>query len=100
MEAEACSDHIHMLVSMSVSQFMGYLKGKSSLMIFDRYAKERTTILSAPATVRILWAITTTVLSAIRRERDVCIKVSFSTFREAVASSKRIIGAFLEMHGQ
>ena len=36
------SDHIHMLVSippnLSVSQFMGYLKGKSSLMIFDRHA--------------------------------------------------------------
>ena len=41
-EAEACKDHIHMLVSIppkySVSQFMGYLKGKSSLMIFDRHA--------------------------------------------------------------
>ena len=55
---------------------------------------ERTTILSAPATVRILWAITRTVLSAIRRERAVCIRVSFSTSREAVASSKRMIGAF------
>ena len=42
LEAEACADHIHMLVSIppyqSVSQFMGYLKGKSSLMIFDRHA--------------------------------------------------------------
>ena len=42
MQAEACPDHIHMLVSippsMSVSSFMGYLKGKSSLMIFDRHA--------------------------------------------------------------
>ena len=42
LEAEACSDHIHMVVSippkLSVSQFMGYLKGKSSLMIFDRHA--------------------------------------------------------------
>ena len=41
-EAEACKDHIHMLVSippkLSVSSFMGYLKGKSSLMIFDRHA--------------------------------------------------------------
>ena len=41
-EAEACPDHIHILVSippsLSVSQFMGYLKGKSSLMIFDRHA--------------------------------------------------------------
>ena len=42
IEAEACPDHIHMLVSIppsiSVAQFMGYLKGKSSLMIFDRHA--------------------------------------------------------------
>ena len=41
-EANACSDHIHMLVSIaskfSVSSFMGYLKGKSSLMIFDKHA--------------------------------------------------------------
>ncbi len=41
-EASACKDHIHMLVSippkLSVSSFMGYLKGKSSLMIFDRHA--------------------------------------------------------------
>jgi len=41
-EAEACPDHIHMLVSIppkySVSQVMGYLKGKSSLMIFDQHA--------------------------------------------------------------
>ena len=42
IEAELCPDHIHMLVSippnLSVSQFVGYLKGKSSLMIFDRHA--------------------------------------------------------------
>ena len=42
IEAEACEDHIHMLVSipphLSVAQFMGYLKGKSTLMIFDRHA--------------------------------------------------------------
>ena len=42
IEAEVCPDHIHMLLSIppkySVSQIMGYLKGKSSLMIFDRHA--------------------------------------------------------------
>ena len=42
IEAEACIDHVHMLVSMpphlSVSQFMGFLKGKSTLMIFNRHA--------------------------------------------------------------
>ncbi|MBM0779602.1 REP-associated tyrosine transposase [Staphylococcus epidermidis] len=42
IEAEACKDHIHMLVSippkLGVSSFVGYLKGKSSLMIFDRHA--------------------------------------------------------------
>ena len=42
IEAEACADHIHMLLSIppkiSVSYAIGYLKGKSSLMIFDRHA--------------------------------------------------------------
>ena len=42
IEAELCPDHIHMLVSIppkySVASFVGYLKGKSSLMIFDRHA--------------------------------------------------------------
>ena len=42
IEAEICPDHVHMLVeippSMSVSSFVGYLKGKSTLMIFERHA--------------------------------------------------------------
>ena len=42
IEAECCPDHIHMLVRIppkySVSEVMGYLKGKSSLLIFDRHA--------------------------------------------------------------
>ena len=41
IEGEVCPDHIHILVSippkMSVSGFMGYLKGKSSLLIFQKY---------------------------------------------------------------
>ena len=41
LEAEACPDHIHMLIEIppkiSVASFMGYLKGKSSLMIFEKY---------------------------------------------------------------
>ncbi len=41
IEANACNDHQHMLVSippkLSVSKFMGYLNVKSSLMIFDRH---------------------------------------------------------------
>ena len=45
IEAELCIDHIHMLVSippkLSISSFMGYLKGKSTLMIFDKYANLR-----------------------------------------------------------
>lgn len=40
--AEACADHIHMLVSIppkiNVASFVGYLKGKSSVMIFEKYA--------------------------------------------------------------
>ena len=46
IEAELCPDHIHMLISIppkySVAQVMGYLKGKSSLMIFDRHANLST----------------------------------------------------------
>ena len=42
LEAEICPDHVHMLVkippSLSVSSFVGYLKGKSTLMIFERHA--------------------------------------------------------------
>jgi putative transposase len=42
IEANACADHIHMLVKippkLSISSFMGYLKGKSTLIIFERYA--------------------------------------------------------------
>ena len=42
LEAEACPDHIHMLVEIplkySVAQFMGYLKSKSTLMIFEKHA--------------------------------------------------------------
>lgn len=42
IEAELCRDHVHMLVRIppkfSVSEIMGYLKGKSALMIFDRHA--------------------------------------------------------------
>ena len=43
IEAHAMPDHIHMLLSIppsiSVSDFMGYLKGKSTLMIFERHAQ-------------------------------------------------------------
>ncbi len=43
IEAHACADHIHMYVSippkMSVSGFVGYLKGKSTLLIFERHAE-------------------------------------------------------------
>lgn len=46
IEAEACVDHIHMLVSippyMSISKFVGTLKSKSTLMIFDRHANVRS----------------------------------------------------------
>ena len=42
LEAQACPDHIHMLVSippyLSIAQFIGFLKSKSALMIFDRHA--------------------------------------------------------------
>jgi putative transposase len=42
IEGEVCPDHIHMLVKispkMSVAEFVGFLKGKSALMIFERHA--------------------------------------------------------------
>ena len=42
IEGEVCADHIHLLISippkLSVSSFMGYLKGKSALMMFDKHA--------------------------------------------------------------
>ena len=42
LEVNACIDHIHMLVkippTLSISQFMGFLKGKSALMIFDNHS--------------------------------------------------------------
>ena len=42
IEAECCPDHIHMLVKIppkySIAEIVGYLKGKSALMIFDRHA--------------------------------------------------------------
>ena len=42
IEGECCPDHVHLFVrippKISVSDFVGYLKGKSSLMIFDRHA--------------------------------------------------------------
>ncbi|MCC4421245.1 IS200/IS605 family transposase, partial [Limosilactobacillus reuteri] len=42
IEGHMMPDHVHLLVSippkLSVSQFMGYLKGKSALMMFDRHA--------------------------------------------------------------
>lgn len=45
IQAEACPNHIHMLLSIppkiSISSFMGYLKGKSSVMIFEKYANMR-----------------------------------------------------------
>ena len=41
LEAECCPDHVHMLLEippkMSVSGFMGYLRGKSSLMLYERF---------------------------------------------------------------
>ena len=41
IEAEACPDHIHLFVEippkLSISGFMGYLKGKSSVLIFEKF---------------------------------------------------------------
>ena len=48
IEAEVCPDHVHMFVSippkLSVSKFMGILKGKSSLIIFQRWSNLKYTV--------------------------------------------------------
>ncbi|MDQ2085650.1 IS200/IS605 family transposase [Herbivorax sp. ANBcel31] len=45
LDAHACSDHIHMCVSIppkhSVSEIVGYVKGKSAMMVFERHSKIR-----------------------------------------------------------
>ena len=52
IEGEACPDHIHLLVStppyMSIAQFVGTLKSKSALMIFDRRANLNFLRISEP----------------------------------------------------
>ena len=44
VEAEICPDYVHVLVKLppniSVSSFVGYLKGKNTLMIFEKHAKK------------------------------------------------------------
>ena len=48
LEAEVCPDHVHMLLEippkMSVSSFMGYLKGKSSTMLYEQFGELSTSI--------------------------------------------------------
>ncbi len=66
LEAECCADHIHMLVEippkMSVSGFMGYLKGKSSLMLYEQFGdlkfKYGTGSSGAEGTTSIQWVRT------------------------------------------
>ena len=57
LKAEVCPDHVHMLVeippSISVSSFVGYLKGKSTLMIFERHTNLKTDISGAEGTMWI-----------------------------------------------
>lgn len=46
IEGAVCADHVHMCVSIppkiSISNFMGYLKGKSTLMIYDRHPEQQS----------------------------------------------------------
>ena len=46
IEGAVCSDHVHLCVSippkLSISEFVGYLKGKSALMIFDKHPEHGT----------------------------------------------------------
>ena len=63
IRAEACPDHIHILVTIppkiSVASFMGYLKGKSSIMIFEKYANMRYNVSSGISTIILHFSLAT-----------------------------------------
>ena len=83
-----CSSDICLKIPFSLANNSSGLPHSATL------PSSRTTILSAASTVRILWAITRTVLFASRLDNALWTFVSFSTSSDAVASSSRTIGAF------
>ena len=80
IEAEVCPDHIHMLLEIppkySVSSFMGFLKGKSSLMIYSKWANMRYQYRNREFWCRGYYVDTVgknTILTLLRVESNSCI---------------------------
>ena len=102
VEAELCPDHVHMLVKIppkySVSQFMGYLKGKSTLMIFDKHANLKYKYGRRQFWCDGYYVDTSTRLTLNRPFSDIFRGVNLAVFvaanRSVFAPLKRSISAF------
>ena len=79
-----------------LKRLFSFAKSSAGLPSSATLPSARTTISSAASTVRIRWAMTSTVFPESSRDSAPCTFVSFSTSREAVASSKSTIGAFFK----
>ena len=94
IEAEACPDHIHMLISippkLSVAQIMGYLKGKSSLMIFDRHAN-----LKYKYGDRHFWAIVNNEKTKERKKKRKQDKIG-NKLEEAKKAEQKVLKEFID----
>ena len=96
IEAECCPDHIHMLVEippkMSVSGFMGYLKGKSSLMIYDQFGD-----LKFKYRNREFWCrgyyVDTAGKNAMKIRESVFGNFSFYSYKKACGQKKTVRGS-------
>ena len=82
IEGEMCADHVHMLAAippnLSVSSFMGYLKGKSSLMIFDRHAH------------LIMLRNTPLVLSLLGADKDLTVSTNYRTLNKVLREKHKL----------
>ena len=102
VEAELCPDHVHMLVKIppkySVSQFMWYLKGKSTLMIFDKHANLKYKYGRRQFWCDGYYVDTSTRLTLNRPFSDIFRGVNLAVFvaanRSVFAPLKRSISAF------
>lgn len=85
LEAEACPDHIHMLVTIppkySVAQIVGYLKGKSSLMIFEKYANMKYKYGNRHFWCRGYYVDTVTYFYGYRRKKEKIFYNDFTSYK-------------------
>ena len=75
LEAEVCPDHVHMLLEIppkvSVSSFMGYLKGKSSLMIYEKYPEFKYKYRVSEQGVLVPWVLRSHGREKCKKDRGV-----------------------------